>query len=67
LQGDILPVGGINEKVMAAQRHGIKNVILPYENLPQWEDRPPGVGRGLKVHFTKRIEEVWELVLLEKD
>ncbi|MBD3167285.1 endopeptidase La [bacterium] len=61
LQGDVLPVGGINEKVMAAQRQGIKEIVLPHDNIPQWEDRPPGVGKGLKVHFVKHIDEVWKL------
>ncbi len=64
LQGNVLPVGGINEKVMAAQRAGVKAVLLPYENIPEWEDRPPGVGKGLEVHFVKHIDEVWEKALI---
>lgn len=67
LQGEILPIGGINEKVMAAQRHGIKNVILPAENYPQWEDRPKGVGKGINIYFVNRIEEVWEKILLDDE
>ncbi|MCB2199345.1 endopeptidase La [bacterium] len=66
LQGEVLPVGGINEKTMAAQRTGVKTLILPAENLPEWEDRPKGVGKGLDVHFVKKVEEVWDLAFLDK-
>ncbi|MDP8207946.1 MAG: endopeptidase La [Candidatus Electryonea clarkiae] len=64
LQGDVLQVGGINEKIMAAQRNGMKTIILPAENKPEWEDRPKGVGKGLKVHFVENVDQVWELALL---
>lgn len=63
LQGDVLPVGGINAKIMAAQRSGVKTVILPEENIPQWEDRPKGVGKGLEVQFVKSVDEVWKIAL----
>ncbi len=66
LQGDVLRIGGVNEKVMAAQRSGMSEIILPSENKPEWEDRPPGVGRGLKVHFVSNIEDVWKIVLEKK-
>jgi len=65
LQGEVLPVGGINEKTMAAQRSGVKTLILPAENLPEWEDRPKGVGEGLEVRFVKSIEEVWDVAFLD--
>ncbi len=65
LQGDVLPIGGLNEKVMAAQRSGIKTILLPKENIPQWEDRPPGVGRGLEVHFVENVKEVWDYALVK--
>ncbi|MFH0881369.1 MAG: endopeptidase La [bacterium] len=65
LQGEVLPVGGINEKVMAAQRAGIKTVLMPYENIPEWEDRPKGVGKGLEVKFVSHIEEVWKEAFIE--
>jgi len=60
LQGEVLPVGGINEKVMAAQRAGIRTVLMPEENMPEWEDRPKGVGKGLDVKFVSHIEDVWK-------
>ncbi|MBZ0263179.1 endopeptidase La [bacterium] len=65
LQGDVLPIGGVNEKVMAAQRHGVKTILLPKENIPQWEDRPQGVGKGLTVHFVEDLDQVWDYALLK--
>ncbi|HEX03687.1 MAG TPA: endopeptidase La [Bacteroidetes bacterium] len=60
LQGEVMPVGGINEKVMAAQRSGVKVILLPERNRPDWEDLPKGVGKGLEVHFVSSIDDVWE-------
>lgn len=65
LQGDILPVGGINEKVMAAQRAGIEKIFMPAENMPEWSDRPKGVGKGLEVKFVTNIEEIWKEAFAE--
>ncbi len=64
LQGDVLRIGGVNEKVMAAQRAGVKTILLPDENLPEWQDRPKGVGKGLEVVFVKHIREVWRHAIL---
>ena len=66
LRGDVLRIGGVNEKVMAAQRNGLKAIILPADNRPEWEDRPPGVGKGLQVHFVEKVEEVWRIALIEQ-
>jgi ATP-dependent Lon protease len=60
LQGEVLAVGGINEKVMAAQRSGVTTILLPERNRPDWDDRPKGVGKGLEVHFTETIDDVWK-------
>jgi ATP-dependent Lon protease len=65
LQGEVLPVGGINEKVMAAQRAGVKTVMMPADNLPEWEDRPKGVGKGLEVIFIDHVEEAWKHAFIE--
>ncbi len=65
LQGDVLRIGGVNEKVMAAQRAGVKTILLPEENIPEWQDRPKGVGKGLEVIFVKHINEVWENALVK--
>ncbi len=59
-------VGGIKEKVIAASRFGVKEVILPEGNRPDWSDVPTEVRAKLKVHFVKQISEVLKLALVAK-
>jgi ATP-dependent Lon protease len=67
LSGQVLPVGGIKEKVLAAKRAGVLEVILPADNEPNvHEDLNPEMLEGLKLHFVKTIREVVEQGL-EKD
>ncbi len=64
LTGRVLPVGGIKEKVLAAHRLGIKEVILPKRNEKAIkEDIPENVRNDLKLHMVASIEEVLELAL----
>lgn len=67
LSGQVLPVGGIKEKVLAAKRAGVLEVILPADNEPNvHEDLTPEMLAGLKLHYVKTIQEVVEKGL-EKD
>jgi ATP-dependent Lon protease len=66
LRGRVMRVGGIKEKVMAAARFGVKQVILPEGNKPDWLDVPTEVRAKLKVHFVKQISEVLPLALEAK-
>jgi ATP-dependent Lon protease len=67
LSGQVLPVGGIKEKVLAAKRAGVREVILPADNEPNvHEDLNPEMLEGLTLHFVKTIKEVVEEGL-EKD
>jgi ATP-dependent Lon protease len=66
LRGRVMRVGGIKEKVIAASRFGVKQVILPEGNKPDWEDVPAEVRAKLKVHFVKQISEVLQLALAPK-
>lgn len=66
LRGRVLRVGGIKEKVLAAQRFGIKEVILPEQNKPDWEEAPPEVRAKLKVHFVRHISDIFPLALEPK-
>jgi len=66
LRGRVLHVGGIKEKVLAAQRFGMKQVILPEQNKSDWLDVPAEVRAKLKVHFVKQISEVLQLALAAK-
>jgi ATP-dependent Lon protease len=58
LRGQVLPVGGIREKVLAAYRAGVKTVILPQRNEPDLEDVPEEVQRELQFVFANSAEEV---------
>jgi ATP-dependent Lon protease len=58
LRGHILPVGGIKEKILAAYRGLLSEVILPAENRRDVEDLPPKVRRHLRFHFVRHMDEV---------
>ena len=64
LSGNVLPVGGIKEKVLAAKRAGVHDVILPAENKTNVEeDLTPEQLHGLTTHYVKTIDEVLEFAL----
>ncbi|HUB79694.1 MAG TPA: endopeptidase La [Bryobacteraceae bacterium] len=64
LIGQVLPVGGIKEKVLAAKRSGVKEVILPFENeVNVREDLKSEQIGDMKIHYVKTMEEVVELAL----
>ena len=58
LRGDVLPVGGIKEKVLAALRAGITEVLLPAENERDLVDLPQSARRKLNFIFVKTVDEV---------
>jgi ATP-dependent Lon protease len=67
LTGQVLPVGGIKEKVLAAKRGGVREVIMPYENeVNVREDLKTEQIGEMKVHYVKAMEEVVELALEKK-
>jgi ATP-dependent Lon protease len=61
LTGQVLPIGGVREKVLAAQRAGLKRVILPRENEVDLEDLPPETRRELEFVLVDSIEQVFEV------
>src|SRR3974390_1130478 len=63
LRGRVMRVGGIKEKVLAAARFGLKQVILPDQNPSDWSEVPEEVRNRLKVHFIRHISELLPLVL----
>jgi ATP-dependent Lon protease len=64
LSGNVLPVGGIKEKFLAAKRAGVKDVILPAENrLNVEEDLMPEQTEGVTIHYASRIEDVLAVAL----
>ena len=67
LSGQVLPVGGIKEKLLAAKRAGVLEILLPAENEPNvQEDLSPELLQGVKLHYVKEIREVIDLAL-QKD
>jgi ATP-dependent Lon protease len=65
LRGQILPVGGIKEKILAAHRAGLKTVILPRRNEKDLEDVPEEVRKELEFVLVDRIDQVFEAALCE--
>jgi ATP-dependent Lon protease len=63
LRGAVLPVGGIKEKVLAAQRAGKSNILMPLGNKKDVVSIPPLIRRKLTLHFVKSMDEVLELAL----
>jgi len=57
LRGEVLSIGGLNEKLLAAQRSGITTVLLPQENMKDLSEIPEKVKEGLKLVPISRIEE----------
>jgi ATP-dependent Lon protease len=68
LTGLVLPVGGIKEKVLAARRSGVREVILPFENeVNVREDLKTEHIADMQLHYVKTMEEVVDLALEKKE
>jgi len=63
LRGEVLPVGGIKEKVIAAHRAGIKRLILPQWNKKDMEDVPGHIQSAMEIFFTDKMKDVLDIVL----
>jgi len=66
LRGKVLPVGGIKEKLLAAKRAGIKEVILCSDNKKDVDDIKPDYLKGLTFHYVNQMEEVLKIALLKE-
>lgn len=64
LRGKVLPVGGIKEKTLAAMRHGVKTLILPYRNEKDLDEIPKEMRKKMKFVFAKELSEVLKAALL---
>ena len=62
LTGEVLPVGGIREKLIAAQRVGVKSVILPKANQSDVKELPKHIPAGLKIHYAGRYDDVFKIL-----
>jgi len=66
LVGQVLPIGGLKEKALAAQRFGIKTVIAPADNEPDIDDIPEHLRRKIDFHFVREVDEVLEIALQKR-
>lgn len=65
LTGDVLPIGGLNEKLLAAKRNGISEIIVPEKNRKDIPDLQPELLDGLTLHFVRRVDDVIRLAMTE--
>ncbi len=63
LRGEVLPIGGLKEKLLAALRGGIKIVIIPEENAKELKEMPKNITQNLDIRPVKRIDQVLEIAL----
>jgi len=64
LRGNILPIGGVKEKVLAAQRAGVKKMILPLPNKKDMIDVPKKIKKEMQFIFVEEIKEVFKHALV---
>jgi ATP-dependent Lon protease len=64
LRGQVLPVGGIKEKVLAAKRAGLKEIILCAQNEKDVDEIEPAFIKGVKFHYVKNMSQVLEAALV---
>jgi len=67
LRGDVLPIGGVKEKVLAARAAKLNTVILPKLNERDLVEVPEPIKRDMAFHFVEHVEDVLKIALLEKD
>lgn len=67
LTGRILPIGGLKEKLIAARRSKIKNLIFPKGNLRDYDELPDYLKKGLNIHFVEHYDEVFKIAFGKKD
>ena len=63
LRGQVLPVGGIKEKVLAAKRSGIKEIIMCWLNEKDVLEINPAFIKGIKFHYVKTMQQVLDIAL----
>jgi ATP-dependent Lon protease len=62
LTGKVLPVGGIKEKIIAAKRSGISELIIPFDNQRHFDELPDFIREGVTIHYAQHYDEVYDIV-----
>ena len=66
LRGKVLPVGGIKEKILAAKRSGITDILICRENKPDIEEIPEMYLKGVTFHYVENVQDVWDFALTDE-
>jgi ATP-dependent Lon protease len=66
LRGKVLPVGGIKEKILAAKRAGITDIILCQENEKDILEIPEMYRKGVSFHYVENVRDVWNFALTDE-
>jgi ATP-dependent Lon protease len=66
LRGEVLPIGGLKEKLLAAHRGGIKSVLIPEDNVKDLTEIPENIKNRLDIHPVKWIDQVLDFALERK-
>ena len=66
LRGRVLPIGGVKEKILAAKRAGITDIILPSENRKDIDEIPAHYLNNLTFHYVDKISDVLDFALLNE-
>ena len=66
LRGKVLPVGGIKEKILAAKRAGITDIVMCKENQKDIEEIPEKYRIGVEFHYVENVQQVWDIALTEE-
>ena len=66
LRGKVLPVGGIKEKILAAKRAGITDIMMCQDNRKDVEEIPEVYRKGLVFHYVENVQDVWKFALLDE-
>ena len=66
LRGKVMPVGGIKEKILAAKRAGITDIVMCRENKKDIEDIPEKYRKGVTFHYVENVQEVWDFALTDE-
>ena len=66
LRGKVLPVGGIKEKILAAKRAGITDIVLCKNNKKDVEEIPETYRKGVEFHYVENVQDVWDFALTDE-
>ena len=66
LRGKVLPVGGIKEKILAAKRAGITDIVMCKDNRKNIEEIPEKYLKGVEFHYVENVADVWQIALTDE-